>query len=367
MSNLVRKYAALLVNYCLAVKPNEKVYVNSTSLAEDLLREVAREIYIAGGIPVLNVELRGVNELAMEYGNTEQLRWVNPLKKYVFENFDCFLNIRAPYEKGDGEREPADAEKFRIFQNAQQELNKIYFERIGNGSLRRCLCQYPTQAGADDARMNLEEFEKFVYKSCFLFDENPAEKWLEVRSVQQIYVDYLNRVDRVQYKSADMDISFSVKGRTWINSDGRSNMPSGEVFSAPVEDSVNGKIYFSYPTIYMGKDVFGITLEVKNGEIISWTAEEGKEILDKVFAIEGGRRFGEVAIGTNYNIQRTTRNILFDEKIGGSIHMAVGQSYKQCGGKNESTVHWDMISDMKNGGEIIADGVKIYENGKFLI
>ena len=143
-------------------------------------------------------------------------------------------------------------------------------------------------------------------------------------------------------------------------------MPSGEVFSAPVEDSVNGKVYFSYPTIYMGKDVVGVTLEIKNGEIVWWNAEEGKDVLDKVFAIEGARRFGEVAVGTNYNIQRTTRNILFDEKIGGSIHMAVGQSYKQCGGKNESTVHWDVITDMKNGGEIIADGEKIYENGMFI-
>ena len=200
-----------------------------------------------------------------------------------------------------------------------------------------------------------------------MFDEDPIAKWLEVRKKQQVYVDYLNKVDFVQYKGPNIDISFSVKGRTWINSDGRANMPSGEVFSAPVEDSVNGKVYFSYPGLYMGKDVSGVSLEVKDGLIVSWDAEQGKDILDKVFAIPGARNWGEVAIGTNYNIQRTTRNILFDEKIGGSIHMAVGQSYKQCGGKNESAVHWDMITDMKNGGEIWADGVKIYENGLFLI
>ncbi len=366
-SNIHQKYAKLLVNYCLAVKKDDKVYIVSSYLAEPLLREVVKETYIAGGIPVLNVEIDGIGEMALQYGNEHQLSWVNPARKYVMENFDCYLNIRAPFEKGDGEKEPADAKKFKVLQQAQQELNKIYFERIGNGSLRRCLCQYPTKAGADDAEMSLSDYEKFVYQSCYLFDEDPVAKWLDVRKKQQAYVDYLNKADRVEYKGPNIDISFSVKGRTWINSDGRSNMPSGEVFSAPVEDSVNGQVYFSYPTIYMGKDVTGITLEVKNGEIINWNAEKGKEVLDKVFSIDGARHWGEVAVGTNYNIQRTTRNILFDEKIGGSIHVAVGQSYQQCGGKNESAIHWDMITDMKNGGYILADGVKIYENGAFLI
>ncbi len=366
-SELLQKYAALLVNYCLEVKSGDKVYVNSSYLAEALLAEVAKEVYKAGGIPVFNIELNSIGEALLEYGNEEQLGWVNPMKKYIMENFDCYLNIRAPFAKGDDEKEPSDPEKFKILQKAQQEINRIYFDRIGNGSMRRCLCQYPTQAGADDAEMTLEEYENFVFGACNLFHENPVSKWLEVRKTQQVYVDYLNNVDHIQYVGPNIDISFSVKGRKWMNSDGRANMPSGEVFSAPVEDSVNGWAYFSYPTIYMGKDVRGVRLEVKDGQVTMWTAEQGQDVLDKVFAIEGARYWGEVAIGTNYNIQRTTRNILFDEKIGGSIHMAVGQSYKQCGGKNESTVHWDMITDMKNGGQIIADGVKIYENGFFLI
>ncbi len=316
---------------------------------------------------MLHVELNGISDLALKHAEVDQLAWENPMKKYMMENFDCYLVIRAPYKRGDDESEPDNAEKFKVLQQAQKETNQIYWNRIGNGSMRRGLCQYPTQAGADDAELSLEEYEHFVYQSCYLFDEDTIAKWLEVRKKQQVYVDYLNKVDFVQYKGPNIDISFSVKGRTWINSDGRANMPSGEVFSAPVEDSVNGKVYFSYPGLYMGKDVWGVLLEVKDGLITSWSAEQGKEVLDKVFAIPGARNWGEVAIGTNYNIQRTTRNILFDEKIGGSIHMAVGQAYKQCGGKNESPVHWDMITDMKNGGQIWADGVKIYENGLFLI
>ena len=365
--DILLKYANLLVNYCLAVKKGDKVYINASALAEPLIKEVVKAVYVAGGIPVLNVELNGISELVLEYGEEHQLTWVNPMKKYIMENFDCYLNIRAGFEKGDDEKAPESPEKFKLLQQSQQEINKIFWERIGNGSMRRCVCQYPTLAAAGDAELSLEEYEHFVYQSCYLYDEDPVAKWLEVRKKQQVYVDYLNKVDLVQYKGPNIDISFSVKGRTWINSDGRANMPSGEVFSAPIEDSVNGKVYFSYPGLYMGKDVSGVSLEVKDGLIINWSAEQGKDVLDKVFSIPGARNWGEVAIGTNYNIQRTTRNILFDEKIGGSIHMAVGQSYKQCGGKNESSVHWDMITDMKNGGEIWADGIKIYENGLFLL
>lgn len=362
-----QKYANLLVNYCLSIKENDSVYINASYLAEPLLLEVAKAVFLAGGHPYFNIELNGLQDLLLSYGQVHQLKQVNPMKKIAFEQFDAYLNIRAPFGRGDDEKESPNPEKAKIFQQSQAVLNKLYFERIGNGSMRRSLCQYPTQAGADDAEMTLEEYTNFVYQSCFLLDEDPVAKWLEVRKKQQVYVDYLNQVSDVQYKGKNIDVRFSVAGRTWINSDGRANMPSGEVFSAPIEDSVNGTVYFSYPTIYMGKDVEGVTLEIKDGYIEKWDAKVGKEILDKVFAVDGARRFGEVAIGTNYNIQRTTRNILFDEKIGGSIHMAVGQSYAQCGGKNESTVHWDMIADMKDGGEIWADGKMIYQNGQFLI
>jgi aminopeptidase len=367
MSNLIEKYANLLVNYCLAVEKGDQVYINASYLAEPLLLAVAKATYLSGGIPYFNIELNGVSELVLEYGQEHQLTAANPLKKLAFEQFDCYLNIRAPFTRGDGENEPVDEEKYKLYQQSQAVLNKIYFDRIGSGSMRRCLCQYPTQAGADDARMTLAEYEHFVYQSCYLYDEDPVAKWLEVRARQQAYVDRLNKADIIQYKGPNIDMTFSVRGRIWINSDGRANMPSGEVFSAPVEDSVNGRAYFSYPTIYMGKDVEGVRLVVRDGLITEWSAEKGQDILDKVFAVEGARRWGEVAVGTNMNIQRTSRNILFDEKIGGSIHMAVGQSYKQCGGKNESAVHWDMITDMKNGGEIIADGELIYQDGVFVI
>jgi aminopeptidase len=263
-----------------------------------------------------------------------------------------------------------DALKRKKRTEALSGINNTYFERTAKrnepGGLKRCLCQYPTQASAQAANMSLEEYDYFVFNACHLYSENAAAEWLKIRKNQQRIKDYLDKVKHVRYKADHTDISFNVDGRVWINSDGQTNMPSGEVFSAPVEDSVNGKVHFTFPSIYMGKDVKGITLWVENGKLVKWDAEQGKELLDHVFEIPGANYFGEVAIGTNYNIQQSTRNILFDEKIGGTIHMAVGQSYKQCGGKNQSAIHWDMITDMSESGEIYADGKLIYEKGKFI-
>jgi len=233
--------------------------------------------------------------------------------------------------------------------------------------LKRNLCQYPTIASAQEAGMSLQEYQEFVFGACNLFKEDPQKEWLQVRESQQHIVDYLMSKTKVRYVTQGTDITFTTKGRTWINSDGQTNMPSGEVYTAPEDDSVNGHITFSFPAIYRGQSVEGVRLEVKDGYIEKWSAESGQEVLDEVFKIKGTRRFGEAAIGTNYNIQKVTKNILFDEKIGGSIHMAIGQAYKQCGGVNQSPIHWDMITDMQNGGQIFADGEMFYENGKVLI
>jgi aminopeptidase len=281
------------------------------------------------------------------------------------ESFDCYLNIRAPYNLREGSG--ASAESALIRNEALAPINKNYFERTADRRLRRNLCQYPTDASAQEAGMSLSEYEQFVFGACKLFNEDPAAAWLAVRASQQHIVDHLNRCETVRYCAEGTDIEFKTQGRIWMNSDGQTNMPSGEVYTSPVEDSVNGVVHFSYPCIYQGTEVEGVTLWVKDGLIERWEARRGKEFLDYIFSLPGTRRFGEAAIGTNYDIQRITKNILFDEKIGGSIHMAIGQSYLQTGGKNESAVHWDMITDMTQGGEIWADGERIYLDGRFLI
>lgn len=365
MQKILNKYARLLTQYCMEVKPGDKVYISSTMLAEPLVREVYREAYAAGAALVeCDLAFRERDRLFFENASDAALRTLPTLMQVGMESFDCYLAVRAPYNLREGSG--ANMEQSKIRSEALAPVNKMYFERTATRALRRNLCQYPTDAAAQEAGMSLSDYEHFVYNACKLYDADPIASWLEVRARQQHIVDHLNACKQVRYISPGTDISFSTEGRIWMNSDGQTNMPSGEVYTSPVEDSVNGVIFFSLPCIYQGAEVEGVTLWVKDGLIERWDAQRGKDFLDYIFSLPGTRRFGEAAIGTNYDINRMTKNILFDEKIGGTIHMAIGQSYPQTGGKNESVVHWDMITDMTQSGEIWADGAKIYEKGKFL-
>lgn len=359
------KYAHLLLNYCLELKRGESLYISTTFLGQPLLREVYKQAVEMGALVEVDIAFPEKTELLLKYGAEEALNSPPVMGKKAMEEFDTFLSIRAPYNLR--ETSGLDSERLARRQEALKEMNEQYFQRTASGEMRRSLCEYPTQASAQNAGMSIGDFREFVFDACRLYDEDPVQSWLEVRQAQQKIVDRLNGCSKIQYKGPKIDISFSTQDRIWINSDGRANMPSGEVFTAPVEDEVNGYVQFSYPAIYRGEEAENIELWVENGEIVKWNASRGKNYLDQIFELPGTRRFGEVAIGTNYRIQKMTKNILFDEKIGGTIHMAIGQSYLQTGGKNKSTVHWDMITDMSEDSEIIADGQVIYSNGKFTI
>ncbi len=365
IQSIEAKYAQLLVEYCLEIQQGDRLLVQTTLLAEPLVREVYRLALRKGAHVVTNLSFQEENRIFYEEASEEQLKWHSPLQEAAMESFEAYLFIRAPYNLR--EDQSIDPQKRKVRSTSSQHLQQTYSKRTADRSLKRCLCQYPTQAAAQQAGMSLEEYQYFVYDACKLFGDNPEEAWLEVRNHQQKIVDYLNQCKEIRYKNKSSDIKFNVGGRIWMNSDGQTNMPSGEVYTAPVEDSVEGHVHFDFPSVYQGHPVKGITLWVEAGEVVRWEAREGQELLDKIFEVEGARRFGEVAIGTNYNIQRPTGNILFDEKIGGTVHMAVGQSYFQTGGKNKSSVHWDMIAEMKDGGEIWADGTLIYQNGVFTI
>ncbi|MBX2817386.1 MAG: aminopeptidase [Saprospiraceae bacterium] len=359
-------YAKLLAGYCLDIQKGDRVYVRTTFLAQPLVHHFYREALQRGAHVNVDFSFPEQQKLFIEHVTTDdQLAWCSPQQHAGIHDYDAYLVIRAPYNLR--EDHGLDGDRLKARAAHLKPLNEAYFRRTAAGELKRCLCQYPTQAAAQEAGMSLSAYRDFVFGACGLLDPNPEEYWLRVRKEQQHIVDHLNKVSSMRYLNKTTDICFEVKDRIWINSDGRSNMPSGEVFTAPIEDSVNGTVHFTYPAIYRGASVEDIVLTVKDGLIVEWDAKVGKTVLDEVFAIEGAKRFGEVAIGTNYHIQKVTKNILFDEKIGGSIHMAVGQSYLQNGGKNQSTIHWDMITDMQDGGQIYADGQLIYEDGKFLI
>ncbi len=365
MNPIFEKYARLLVHYCLDIQPGERLYIRSTTLAEPLIREVYREAVRTGAHVEYDLAIREEQRLFLQEATGQQLEYVPTLYKEAMTSFDAFLFIRAPFDQMG--HDLSYQEKVTRRDNALQPIRELYFSRTGTGDLKRSLCEFPTLSNAQNAGMSLGEFEHFVFNACRLFEEDPVKEWLEVRAYQQKIVDDLNKRKQFQYKGEGIDISFSADGRTWINSDGRTNMPSGEVFTSPVEDSVNGTIHFSYPAVYRGHEVEGVTLWVKDGLVEKWEAGKGQDFLDYIFKQDGARRFGEAAIGTNRKIDRFTKNILFDEKIGGTVHMAIGQSYMQAGGRNKSSVHWDMIADMTKGGAIYADDEKIYENGEFLI
>ncbi len=362
---LLEKYAHLLVHYCLEIKEGDRLLIRTTTAAEPLVREVFRHAARAGAEVYTELSFEGQGRILLEEAPPALLDREDRFHRQAMEEFEAYLAILAPHNL----RETAEVDQERAVrrQKALQPAQEAYFRRIADRSLKRSLCQYPTHAQAQETGMSLEAYTRFVYEACRLYDADPVASWLEVRAMQARIVDVLNRAGEVHYEGANADIRFSTVGRTWINSDGRNNMPSGEVFTSPVEDSVQGWIRFSYPGLYQGHEVEGVTLHVKDGLIKRWEAERGMEFLDHIFSLEGTRRFGEAAIGTNDRITRMSRNILFDEKIGGTVHMAIGQSYLQCGGKNKSTVHWDMITDMTADGRIMADGLLIYENGRFLI
>lgn len=360
----MQKYAKLLVDYCVNLQAGERLYVNSTMLAEPLVKEVYRYALRKGAIVEYDMSFQGQNKIFHDEASDAAIDHTPVLQKEAMSSYDAYIFIRAPYNlMADQELNKDKTARRRA---VMKPLSEKYFQRTSDGSMKRTLCQYPTAANAQMARMALEDYASFIFNACYLYDDNPQARWEEVGRKQQSIVDLLNQKSVLQYKNGKTDIRFSVEGRTWINSDGKTNMPSGEVFTAPVEDSVEGTVFFSYPSIYSGHEVSDIELTVEKGKVVKAQAKKGQEFLEKILTIDGADHFGEVAIGTNYNIQRATGNTLFDEKIGGTIHMALGQSYLQSGGKNQSAIHWDMITDMKSGGEILADGEVIYKDGYFL-
>lgn len=365
MTTINEKYAKVLTQYSMSVRKGDKMLIIGSYLAQDLVREVYKQAIIAGAHPEIKLSIPGTEKIFYDHATDEQLKYISPTQNLYYNEYDCLLSIDSPFNLKELQNIPP--EKKQLVSIAKAELNKVFMKRSAEGKLRWTLCVHPTDSAAQEAGMSTTEYAEFVYSACFLNDQDPVKSWKELAKKQQAVVDRLNKAEIIAYKSDDVDITFSSKGRKWINSCGTFNMPCGEVFTTPLEDSINGKVRFSYPGIFMGQEIEDITLEVKDGEVVSWDAKKGKPLLDKVFEIEGARRFGEAAIGTNKGIDKFTKNMLFDEKMGGTIHLAIGAAYPETGGKNESSIHWDLLADMTKNGYIKADGEVIYKNGEFLI
>lgn len=365
MNNIYEKYAKLLINYSLNIKEKNRLLIKSSYLAEPLIQEVYKEALKKGVYPEITLFFDQQEKIFYDNASIDQLNFVPKLYEYAVNNFDYILVIRAPFNLK--ELENIDPEKKIISAGAQKNVKNTFLKRSAKEELDWVLCEFPTTSSAQESKMSLNEYQEFIFSACFLYENDPVKEWEELKNKQEKIIKLLNNKCIIKLKGKDVDLTYSVKGRIWINSCGQKNMPSGEIYTSPLENSVNGIIRFSYPGIFMGQEIEDISLEVKNGEVIAWNAKLGKNLLDKFFEIPGTKHFGEAAIGTNYKITKFTKNILFDEKIGGTIHMALGASYPETGGKNECAVHWDLIADMKNESEIYADSELIYKNGKFVI
>ncbi len=367
MDPRVEKVADILVNYSVAVQPGDLVQIRvfDTS-ATPLALAVYRHVLQAGGNAFFRMSPTGAEEIYYKVASDEQLDYLNPLAMWSIENIDVDIALLADANtKALSNVDPARIARLR---RTNTPISKRFMERQATGELRWTLTQYPTQASAQDAEMSLSEYEDFVYGAAMVHLDDPVAYWKQMADEQQRLVDWLKGKDRVEVRGEHIDLTLSIKDRTFINADGKKNFPDGEIFTGPVEDSVNGWVRFTYPAIYNSREVDGVELRFEAGRVVEAHAEKGEDFLLSVLDTdEGARTLGEFAIGTNSGIQQFTRNILFDEKMGGTVHMAVGSGYPDTGSKNESAVHWDMICDMRSGGEILADGELFYKDGEFTI
>jgi len=356
--------AGVLVHYCLEIEKGDLFQINCTELAAPLVREVYREALKAGANPFVRVGLPGLDEIFFKEARKHQLKYVSPIATFTMENVNKLLSIRA--SSNTRALSNIDPQKQTTARAARKEIMQRFMERSASGELMWCGTQFPCNASAQDAEMSLDEYEDFVLKACLVHKKDPIAAWKGVHRKQAKLCRMLGKHKKIRIVAKDTDISMSVAGRKWINSDGKHNMPSGEIFTGPVEDSVEGTIRFSFPACYAGREVHDVRLTFKKGKVVAAKASKGADFLEATLDTDEGARYvGEIAVGTNYSVQKFTKNTLFDEKIGGTIHMAVGASYPDSGGQNESSVHWDMVNDMRDGGKIYADGKVVYENGHF--
>ncbi len=367
----VQKFAKVLVEHSARIVPGDRVLLEGTTAAEPLLRELFIQILEKGGHPHMMVALPGMmpfsqDEMYLTYASTDaQLEFVPTFYKMAYDQFESRIRIHsATNTHGTTNIEPTRSTRRA---KALSAITEAQFRRGADGSFKWVTTLYPTEAYAQDASMSLKEYEDFVFGAVHANENDPVAFWKSVEKKQQSAVDFMKGKSQVVLRGPNVDLTLSVKDRIFKNSFGTYNMPDGEIYTGPVEDSVNGWVKFTYPANYGGVSVEGAELTFSNGRVANAKAEKNIDYLVKTLDTDAGSRFlGEFAIGTNFDIQQFTGNILFDEKIGGSFHMALGAGYPETGSKNKSAVHWDMICDMRKDAEITVDGELFYKNGEFV-
>ncbi len=368
----IEKLARVLVEYSARIKPGDRVLIESEPVAEPLIRALYEHILKAGGHPHLalnlggQISLSGVDTVFFEHASDAQLDYMPPFMLHAYTEFESRLRVHAlPNTKA---LTNADPEKQARRTRVLEPILQAQFTRGARGDFKWVTTLFPTQAYAQDAEMSLAEYEDFVYGACHVGvnDGDAVAYWKGMQQEQQRLVDALAGHDRVQVKGPLVDLTLSIKGRKFLNACGEHNMPDGEIFTGPVEQSVNGWVRFEFPCVYHGNEVQGVELRFRDGRVTEAKAEKNDAFLQRMLEADAGARFlGEFAIGNNFGVQRITREILFDEKFGGTIHLALGAGYPDTGSVNKSSIHWDMICDVRRDSEITVDGTLFYKDGAF--
>lgn len=360
------KLAHVITEYSRPIKPGQFVVLTGNIESLPLLEALYVETLKRGGNPVVQYSPPSFGELFYQYASDEQIQFVNPLQEYIYTNADVLINIESPINTK--AMASIDPKKTAMSQAAAGHVIKTFLERIGNYSITWGLVAWPTQAAAQETGMGFHAYSEFLYKACGLHHDDPIDYWKSVRDTQTRLVEWLSDKSHAVIKGPGIDMSFDFQERLWVSAHGELNFPDGEIFTGPIEDSVNGWVHFNMKAIYYGREVDGIKFRFEDGVIVEASATKGEDTLFAQLDLDAGaRRLGEFAIGTNFGVDRITGSILLDEKIGGTIHMAIGNSIPQTLGVNESKVHWDIVHGMQDGGKIWIDDELFYDSGKFMI
>jgi aminopeptidase len=361
----LKKLAALLVNYSVNVQPGEWVGILGDVLTQPALREIFTAVLKAGGNPALMLSDDTMNRTFLREANDDQLTWLDPSQTLYYDQGDVYIRIGGvPNTRA---MTGIDAKRTQKVQGARRPWLETRMRRAAEGKMKWVGAWYPNEASAQEANMSLEDYTDFLFGAMFCDKDDPVAEWSKVRAVQDEKIAWLKGKKHVKLQGPHIDLQLSIEGRTFINACGARNMPDGEIFTGPVENSVNGWVRFSYPSIVAGRAVEGIELKFQEGKVVEASSKTNQDLLYAQLDADANSRYlGEFAIGTNFGIQQFTGNILFDEKIGGTVHMAIGAGYPDTGSVNRSAVHWDMICDMRHDSEMHVDGELFYKNGAFV-
>ncbi|MGH2990850.1 MAG: aminopeptidase [Solirubrobacterales bacterium] len=362
----VTALARVLVGYSTEVKAGDVCLIEGEVAAQPLLHAVYEEVLRAGGNPIVNLSMEGQAATYFKHASDEQLEWVSPVSKWAAENADA--RIMAMASANTRELSGVAPERQTERQRAMEPVMRTALERSAEGEYRWALTLFPTHAYASEAEMSLADYEDFYFGACLASEPDPVAAWKRQSEEVERLRDWIQDRKEVRIEGPGTDLRLGIAGRTFIAADGKHNMPDGEFFTGPLEDSAEGEITFHLPATYAGREVSGVRFRFEGGKVVDASAERGEEFLNETLDTDdGARRLGELGIGTNYGISQATREILLDEKIGGTVHLAVGRSYPETGGENESAIHWDMICDLRRGGRITVDGEALQEDGRFVV